>query len=101
MTTRAACWPPCRRTIPPSRGGHFPMKRKLRLPQPSLAQQRQYRLDEIRQLVLEVDKRHRGAGEADLAHPYHLLGDVCRRTNQRIGAGAADEALAVQAVCLG
>ena len=34
----------------------------------------------------------------DLADAHHLLGDPLRRADQRIGAGAADEPLAVQPI---
>src|SRR5262249_54383916 len=72
----------------------------LHVPQTRLAQQRQHRLDEIRQLVPEIYERDRGASEADLAHLHHLLGYPLRRADQRISPRTSHEPLAMQAIGL-
>ena len=72
--------------VTPSSLKHDGPQGEVAMPQPRLAQQRQYVVDEVRQFILEIDERHRRPGKACTRDLHHLFGDEGRRANQRIGA---------------
>ena len=69
-------------------------------PQPGLLHQRQHPVAEEGQLVGVVDEGQRRAGIALVGDPRQVLDDRFRRADQRVAAGAAGEALAVEVVGL-
>src|SRR3954471_24402708 len=74
--------------------GPMSMSRPL-LAQPGLAQQRHHGAVEIFELLVVVEEAEHHAVDAGRRHPGELVGDLLGRADDRIGAPASDQPLAI------